>query len=153
MAIRKPLVLINGSLSQLPAGDTIYGAETSGAYTRQFNATTDWGSAVNGIYSISVSATTHGCGTSPLIQVFSANGDGTFSPLPNDFFSLDKILFVNNSNGDVSIKTSSRFAGKLVCSNGGQTSSPISGITMQSPNGSLWVVSVDNSGNIVASPA
>lgn len=122
MTTRIPLVLVNGIISQLPNGDAITGAPASGsAYSRSFNATTDWGSLSAGYYTITTAAENHGAGTTPLVQVFSDNGDGTYSPLPNDFFSVDKLIYVNITTGDVLLKVreSGRFAGVLSISSGG----------------------------------
>lgn len=43
-------------------------------YTTTFNATTDWGSASAGLYTITIAVATHIKGTSPLVQVYETVG-------------------------------------------------------------------------------
>jgi hypothetical protein len=80
-------------------------------YQKIFNATTDWGTAAGGYYTITVTAATHQCGLIPLISVFKLNGSNY------EKFLADTELFVA-ADGNVSIKTpetpNTRFAGQLI---------------------------------------
>lgn len=79
-------------------------------YVSTFDATSDWGTASNGYYNIALAESTHGRGTSPIIQVFEEDG--------SDFFEVyldeKKIL----ANGDLEMYViddpDCRFAGKVV---------------------------------------
>ncbi len=78
-------------------------------YVHTFNATTDWGSPSGGYYTLTVSAVTHGLGTTPISEVFEIIG----SDLQKVNVSIEM-----NSFGDVSISVLSspdlRFSGKLL---------------------------------------
>lgn len=80
-------------------------------YVQSFNATTDWGSAVSGYYTITIPAVSHTKGSNPIIQIFELNG--------SDYDVVDTTVFIDNINS-VSIKAlespDSRFAGKIVIS-------------------------------------
>lgn len=86
------------------------GAVASARYVENFNATTDWGSAVGGIYTQTITAATHGRGTSPEIQLFEESGA--------DFVKVDADNIKVLANGDVEITVPEdpdcRFAGKAV---------------------------------------
>lgn len=45
-----------------------------GRYSNTFNATTDWGVASGGYYTIAITAANHGRGTTPLVQVYEQSG-------------------------------------------------------------------------------
>lgn len=81
-------------------------------YVQIFNATTDWGTAVAGFYTITILGSVHTRGVNPVIQVYS----GTTN---YDYVLPDRIR-INSSTGDVSIRVSdvpdNRFAGKIVIS-------------------------------------
>ncbi len=81
-------------------------------FTQSFNATTDWGSAAGGFYTINIQASTHGKGTNILdLQVF--EDDGTSFVKVNS----DTLKF-NKTTGQVSISVTDspngRFAGFVV---------------------------------------
>jgi len=106
-----------------PAGTTlgeymeaIDGAlSTAGApYSSTFDATTSWGAASGGIYTITITAGTHGKGTSPK-EVTIYEDDGTnWIPAPG------VIAKINKTTGDISFEVSEtpddRFAGRIVIS-------------------------------------
>lgn len=81
----------------------------SDRYVETFDATTDWGSAVGGIYTQTITAGTHGRGMSPQVDLFELSG-GDFIETLADV----KVL----ANGDVEITVPEnpdcRFAGKAV---------------------------------------
>lgn len=80
-------------------------------YTLTHNATTDWTSINAGdLYQITVLASAHGLGTSPLISCFLDTGSGLVLVLPD---SINVAV-----NGDVSINVSNagvdgRYAGRI----------------------------------------
>lgn len=79
-------------------------------YALTFNATTDWGSAVGGYYTITVTAATHGRGTTPAIRVEELSGA--------DYFRTIADQEIVRSTGNVEIKVSDspdgRFAGRIL---------------------------------------
>jgi hypothetical protein len=81
-------------------------------YTQTFNATTDWGSASGGYYTITIPLATHGKGSNPVIQLFELNG--------SDYDAVETTVFINNSTSAISFKAlqspDSRFQGKIVIS-------------------------------------
>lgn len=78
-------------------------------HVETFNATTDWGSAVGGIYTQTITQSTHGRGVSPQVDLFEESG--------SDFLQVEAEIKVL-ANGDVEIKVpetpNCRFAGKAV---------------------------------------
>lgn len=87
---------------------SLQSAGGSGAYTHSFNATTDWGSASGGLYSIAINSSTHGKGVPTTIQVF--EDDGT------SYVVVDTdVLKINKSTGTVTLSVADspngRFAG------------------------------------------
>lgn len=85
---------------------------SSAPYTQTFNATTDWGSAVGGYYTISITSGTHGKGTN-IVGVEIYEDDGT-----NYVFLNSDVLRWNKTTGTVSILVTDtpdgRFAGRIV---------------------------------------
>ena len=81
----------------------------SDRYVDTFNATTDWGSAVGGIYTYTITAAAHGRGLSPQVDLFEESG--------SDFVKVEADLKVL-ANGNVEITVPEtpdcRFAGKAV---------------------------------------
>jgi len=81
-------------------------------YTESFDATTSWGAASGGLYTITVLASAHGKGTSVsnVVSYETVGGDSE-KVLPNE-------VLVDNTTGDVSLTVSEtpdgRFAGKLI---------------------------------------
>jgi len=79
-------------------------------YLHNFNNTTDWGTAVGGYYTITVSAVTHGMGTNPVIVIKELTG--------SDFITVDVDRILVLANGDTSIRVpetpNCRFAGRIV---------------------------------------
>jgi hypothetical protein len=65
-------------------------------YTQEFDATTDWGAASGGYYTITILATTHGKGINPAVKVRELSGSDYI-----DVF-VDRVLI--NSSGDVSFR-------------------------------------------------
>lgn len=78
-------------------------------FSDTMNSSTDWGSPSGGYYSITITAGTHGKGTSPVVQVFELIS-GSFEDIGTDI--------IVNSSGDVSVRVTSvpdnRFAGKII---------------------------------------
>lgn len=81
-------------------------------YVYTFNATTDWGVATSGFYTITTLLATHAKGSNPTIQVFELVG--------SDYDVVDTTTFINSITGAISIKSlespDSRFAGKIIVS-------------------------------------
>lgn len=79
-------------------------------YTSTFDATTSWGSASGGVYTITIAAGTHGKGTSPLVMVQEAASSDWVTVIPEDV--------IVRSTGNVEIKVSEtpngRFAGRVI---------------------------------------
>jgi hypothetical protein len=112
-----------GATSYVAAGTTgqLLVGVTSGApawlspYIKTFNATTDWGSASGGYYTITVTAATHGWGTTPSVWLGIANGAAY------DQIFVDRIEIA--SNGDISFRVpivngtiDDRFIGEAIIS-------------------------------------
>lgn len=85
------------------------GGGSATPFTQTFNASTDWGSASGGDYSITIPQSTHDKSVDPLVQVFE---------LSLGIFELVETEVVVNSFGDVTISVTeifdNRFAGKVV---------------------------------------
>ena len=83
-----------------------------GKYVNTFNATSDWGSASGGQYTITVSADVHGNGANPIVQVYEDVGS-VFK-----FVSLDEMLLSPSGNVLLRVTESpdNRFAGKYITS-------------------------------------
>lgn len=81
-------------------------------YAETFDATTDWGAASGGFYSITILAATHGKGTNPIIQVYELNGA--------DYELVELSVSINSGTGDIRIAVSevpdNRFEGKIIIS-------------------------------------
>lgn len=79
-------------------------------HIKNFNATTDWGSAAGGYYTISVTAATHGRGVNPVVKLEVISG------ADHIIVSADRLLI--ESNGNVKIRVPDtpnlRFAGRAV---------------------------------------
>lgn len=79
-------------------------------YTSSFDATTSWGAAAAGYYTITVTAATHGRGTNPEVSVLAVDGSDWVKVSPDRI----KVL----STGDVQIRVPEtpdlRFAGKIL---------------------------------------
>lgn len=94
--------------------EVISSTETSAAerYVSGFTATTEWGAAAGGYYTIPVTAATHGIGINPVVSVQQLTGA--------DYLIVDVDQLKVFANGDVSIRVPEtpdlRFAGRLVIS-------------------------------------
>ena len=80
-------------------------------YTSTFDATTSWGAAGGGYYTIAITAATHGRGTRPTVQYLETVGSDEILVIP------DQSKFVTAS-GDLSFRVPDdpdlRFAGKAI---------------------------------------
>lgn len=78
-------------------------------YEQSFNATTDWGSASGGYYTITITEATHSKGTKPLMLIMEQNG--------LNFNKIEVDLITITPAGDVSFRVPEvpdlRFAGKI----------------------------------------
>lgn len=99
----------SGSNVQVSGGISINGLGVPTKHVTVFNATTDWGSAGDGYYTITVPATTHKAAAAT-VQVFESSGPDYDSIIP------DRIRVT--SVGDVQIRVpetpDGRFAGRIV---------------------------------------
>jgi hypothetical protein len=89
--------------------DRVSGKPTT-SYVATFNATTDWGSASGGYYTITIAAATHALTNTPsIVQIYELVGSDY------DLVNVDRVRIA--SNGDVSIRVVSspdlRFAGRI----------------------------------------
>jgi hypothetical protein len=85
------------------------------SYQAAFNATTSWSGPSAGVYSVSVPASTHNCGTAVAMCVYKDNGDGTESLVGNTIDDVGMVnAVVNQTTGDVTLKATVRFAGRIV---------------------------------------
>lgn len=100
---------VNDALDEL--ADRVNNLIPSGTkYNATFNATSDWGSASGGFYTITVLQTTHLVGTSPAVSLFELDsGDHVL-------VNVDEVRV--NTSGDVSFRVPEtpdlRFAGKVI---------------------------------------
>ena len=82
---------------------------TTQKYVKTFNATTDWGVAAGGYYTLTVNQATHVNGAYPEVYIQELDG-GYYKNVLAD-------IFVDSSNYDVLIKVTEtpdgRFAGRL----------------------------------------
>ena len=78
-------------------------------YTKSFNNTTDWGSPVNGYYTISISAVTHGRGEEPMVQVQMFNGTSYNLSTPDTL----EILISGDVTFSVPSSPDDRFTGRI----------------------------------------
>ncbi len=89
---------------------TAFVASTVAKYSSTFNATTSWGSASGGFYTITIAAGTHNKGTAPAVRVEEGSGADWIRAL------VDQEIV--RSTGDVEIKVSDspdgRFAGRIL---------------------------------------
>lgn len=87
------------------------GAGPAERYSDTFNATSDWGSASGGQYTITILAATHGKGTTPSVLVFEDIGGSVY-----ELVGLNALQI--NALGDVSLKVletpDNRFAGLVL---------------------------------------
>jgi len=104
-------------------------------YLRSFNNGADWGTVDgNGNYTITTTASTHGVGTDPIVQVYNYNG------------SYYQLVFTDAlgvySNGDVFIEVPSnpdnRFNGRISISGSGSSNSTPSSYLQSFNSGSDW---------------
>jgi hypothetical protein len=81
-------------------------------YVGIFNATTDWGSAAGGFYTITVTAAMHGKGVSPMVQTYKKSG--------TDYDKNEPDRVRVSSTGSVAIRVDEapdlRFEGKIIIS-------------------------------------
>ncbi len=101
---------LTGQFDIVGAGGGGGGGGPAERYTDTFNATSDWGSASGGLYTITVLAATHGKGTAPSVMVFE---------LVSGNYELVGIHTLQiNVAGDVSLKVletpDNRFAGLVL---------------------------------------
>lgn len=82
----------------------------SGRYSETFNATTDWGSASGGRYTMTITQSTHGRGTTPSLEVQEVSG--------SDYIDVEVEELKTLANGNVEIAVLSspdcRFAGRAI---------------------------------------
>lgn len=80
-------------------------------YFATFNATSDWGSASGGQYTLTISAATHGKGLNPVVQILEQSG--------SDYVAV-VLMHKLNASGDVILEVletpDNRFAGKIIIS-------------------------------------
>lgn len=79
-------------------------------YTSTFDATTSWGAAAAGYYTITVTAATHGRGTNPEVTVLAADGSDWVVVSPDRV----KVLSTGNVQIRVPETPDLRFAGKIL---------------------------------------
>lgn len=79
-------------------------------YQQSFDATTSWGAASGGEYSIVIPQSTHNKNTTPFVQVYADIGGGNFEEV--------EVAIEINAAGDVSLivteNIDTRFAGKVI---------------------------------------
>lgn len=79
-------------------------------FTSTFDATTDWGTASGGYFTIAITQATHTRGTSPQVMVYEESG--------SDFIKVELDELKVLANGDVELRVPEspdcRFAGKVV---------------------------------------
>jgi hypothetical protein len=81
-------------------------------YVQTFNATTDWGAASGGFYTIIIPLVTHAKGSNPVIQICELIG--------GEYDVVETTVFIDSATSAISIKAletpDSRFEGKIVIS-------------------------------------
>ena len=79
-------------------------------FSSPFNATTDWGAAAGGYYTITVTAATHARGTQPFVTVQELSGSDYIDVKP------DRILILANGNTSIRVPEvpDCRFAGRTL---------------------------------------
>lgn len=81
-------------------------------YIQTFNATTDWGSASGGYYTITIPVATHVKGANPIIQIFELVG--------SEYDVVETTVYIDSVTNAISFKAletpDSRFQGKIVIS-------------------------------------
>ena len=99
--------------TQIIARFLSFQATSTTVYTQAFNSTTDWGSASGGLYTITVTAATHGKGTPNLVVV---QEDDSVSYIN----AVADTVKINKSTGNVTVQVTDtpdgRFAGRLIIS-------------------------------------
>ena len=94
--------------------EVISESETAAAerYVYGFTATTEWGTASAGYYTITVTAATHGIGVNPVCKVQELSG--------SDFIDVEPDRIYTYANGDISFRVPEtpdlRFAGRIIIS-------------------------------------
>jgi len=87
------------------------GTVVASRYTSPHNATTDWGSASGGYYTISVTGAVHGRGTNPMIQYYEVVGGNQIQVTPDQ-------SSVASATGNLSFRVPDspdlRYAGKVI---------------------------------------
>jgi len=91
------------------ASGTGSGSGNATPYTQTFNATSDWGAASGGFYTIVVPQSTHEKSVEPLVQLYES--------VSGNFEQVDAEIIISVA-GDVTIRVTevidTRFAGKIV---------------------------------------
>lgn len=86
------------------------GGGSSIPFEQSFNATTDWGVASGGYYTISITEASHAKGTSPIVSILEADG--------LNFNKVEVDLVTLTPAGDISFRVPEtpnlRFAGKII---------------------------------------
>ncbi len=83
------------------------GGGTTTKYIQTFNATSDW-SLASPYYVISISASTHGAGTDPIVTMFELVASSY------EEVDIDRIQMDSSGNVQLRVTNTARFAGKLV---------------------------------------
>lgn len=86
------------------------GGSGATAYTQSFNATTSWGTASGGLYSITIPETTHARGAHPVIQVYELVG-GDYELVDVNDIIVDGVGNVTMTVTEIS---DARFQGKII---------------------------------------
>ena len=104
-----PAITLQTTITGLIRGNA--NALVEGAYSQSFNATTDWGSASGGFYTITIPQATHNIDAIGTLQTFEDLGSNIFANVLPDRLSF------NSSTGDVSFRVTEtpdgRFAGQV----------------------------------------
>lgn len=99
----------DGQVITTDGSGTLTFGDADTKFSDTFDATTDWGSATGGFYSITIAEATHGQGDDPLIQIY--EGTTTFEIVQPDEVSIA-------ANGSITFRVAetpdNRFAGKIL---------------------------------------
>ena len=89
---------------------TAFVQTTVAKYVQTFNATTDWGTAAGGLYTLTITAGTHGKGTSPAVRIEEGSGADWIHTL------VDQEIVRSTGNVELKISDSpdARFAGRVL---------------------------------------
>jgi hypothetical protein len=86
------------------------GGGSAETFSLSFDATTSWGSAVGGFYTIAIPQTTHNKSVTPIVETYEDIGGGDFDEVETEV--------IISSAGDVTLRVTenidARFAGKIV---------------------------------------